>query len=162
MVLAKSDFALQEVTQYARELDPKGLRTLGLITKPDTLSKGSDSEAAYIAMAQNEDVIFRLGWHVLKNRSFENRDVSAEIRDHQERQFFASGAWASLSPSTIGIRSLKPRLSSILKDQMLQHLPSLHSDVVTSIDERQSRLTQLGEPRATLDDQRRYLRRVSW
>lgn len=39
VVSAKSDFALQEVTKYARELDPDGMRTLGLITKPDTLSK---------------------------------------------------------------------------------------------------------------------------
>ncbi|KAK1060944.1 hypothetical protein LTR33_012802 [Friedmanniomyces endolithicus] len=162
VVSAKSDFALQEVTQYARELDPKGLRTLGLITKPDTLPKGSDSEAAYIAMAQNKDVIFRLGWHVLKNRSFETRNVSAEIRDLQENQFFTSGAWASLSPSAVGIRSLKLRLSGILKDHILQHLPSLQSDVATGIDECRYRLTQLGEPRATLDDQRRYLRRVSW
>lgn len=39
VVFAKSDFALQQVTQHARALDPKGIRTLGLITKPDTLTK---------------------------------------------------------------------------------------------------------------------------
>lgn len=162
VVSAKSDFALQEVTKYARELDPDGMRTLGLITKPDTLSKGSDSEAAYITMAQNKDVVFRLGWHVLKNRSFETRDVSAEVRDVQEAQFFESGAWASLNPSMVGITSLKPRLSNILRDQILQHLPSLHSDVLSGIEDCESRLKQLGEARSTLYDQRRYLQRVSW
>lgn len=58
VVSAKSDFALQEVTEYARELDSKGTRTLGLITKPDTLDAGSDSEAAYLKLAQNKDVLF--------------------------------------------------------------------------------------------------------
>ncbi|KAK3617636.1 hypothetical protein LTR56_025148 [Elasticomyces elasticus] len=116
VVSAKSDFAPQEVTKYARELDPDGMRTLGLITKPDTLSKDSDSEAAYITMAQNKDVVFRLGWHVLRNRSFETRDVSAEARDLEETRFLESGPWASLNPSTVGIRSLKPRLSNILRD----------------------------------------------
>ncbi|KAM3500282.1 hypothetical protein MY10362_006537 [Beauveria mimosiformis] len=48
VVSAKNDFALQEITEMARELDPKGIRTLGLITKPDTLDAGSDSEAAVV------------------------------------------------------------------------------------------------------------------
>ncbi|TKA23110.1 hypothetical protein B0A54_17991 [Friedmanniomyces endolithicus] len=162
VVSAKSDFALQEVTKYARELDPDGMRTLGLITKPDTLSKDSDSEVAYIAMAQNKDVVFRLGWHVLRNRSFETRDVSAEARDVEETRFFESGAWASLNPSTVGIRSLKPRLSNILRDQILQHLPSLHSDVLSGIQDCELRLKQLGEARSTPYEQRRHLQRVSW
>ena len=125
------------------------MRTLGLITKPDTLSKKSDSEAAYITMGQNKDVVFRLGWHVLKNRSFETRDVSAEVRDVHEAQFFQSGAWASLNPSTVGIGSLKPRLSNILRDQILQHLPSLHTDILSGIGDCESRLKQLGETRST-------------
>jgi hypothetical protein len=68
VVSAKNDFALQEVTKYARQLDPDGERTLGLITKPDTLDVGSDSEQAYFELARNRDVKFRLGWHVLRNR----------------------------------------------------------------------------------------------
>ncbi|EAQ87695.1 hypothetical protein CHGG_04314 [Chaetomium globosum CBS 148.51] len=44
VVSAKNDFALQQVTLHARALDPNGIRTLGLITKPDTLDQGSDSE----------------------------------------------------------------------------------------------------------------------
>lgn len=61
VVSAKSDFALQEINEMARELDPDGVRTWGLITKPDTLDAGSDSEASYIKLAQNKDVKFRLG-----------------------------------------------------------------------------------------------------
>ena len=60
MVSAKSDFSLQDVTELARELDKKGTRTLGLITKLDTLDAGSDSEASYFKLAQNKDVTFRL------------------------------------------------------------------------------------------------------
>jgi hypothetical protein len=35
----------------ARKLDPKGTRTLGLITKPDILDAGSDSKASYLKLA---------------------------------------------------------------------------------------------------------------
>jgi hypothetical protein len=45
-------------------LDPYSGRTFGLITKPDTLDVGSDSERAYLELAQNKDVKFRLSWHV--------------------------------------------------------------------------------------------------
>ncbi|KAF2166128.1 hypothetical protein M409DRAFT_23857 [Zasmidium cellare ATCC 36951] len=162
VVSAKSDFALQEVTSYSLELDPGGVRTLGLITKPDTLSKGSESEVAYIAMAQNQDVVFRLGWHVLKNRSFETRDVPSSVRDRQEAQFFENGAWASLDPSTVGIKSLRPRLSNILRDQILQNLPGLHADVSAGITDCEVRLSYLGETRTTVRDRRQYLHRVSW
>ncbi len=45
VVSAKNDYANQIVLKRAREVDPEGLRTLGLITKPDTLPSGSESEA---------------------------------------------------------------------------------------------------------------------
>lgn len=161
VVSAKSDFSLQEVTELARELDPKGTRTLGLITKPDTLDAGSDSEVSYLKMAQNKDVVFRLGWHVLKNRNYEMRDASSAARDEAEENFFATGIWTSMDRTHLGVKSLKPRLSNILKDQILYQLPSLLEDVESSISECHSRLKRLGAPRSTLEEQRRYLLRVS-
>jgi GTPase SAR1 family protein len=161
VVSAKSDFALQEVTELARELDPKGTRTLGLITKPDTLDTGSDSEASYLNLAQNEDVVFRLGWHVLKNRNYEMRDSSSAERDEAEENFFSTGNWTSLDPVYLGVKSLRPRLSNVLKDQILNHLPSLLKDVESGILKCQSRLERLGTPRVSFEEQRRYLVRVS-
>ncbi|KAG5933887.1 hypothetical protein E4U53_000830 [Claviceps sorghi] len=161
VVSAKSDFALQEITQMARELDPEGIRTLGLITKPDALDVGSDSEAAYVKLAQNRDVVFRLGWHVLKNRDYKMRNASSAQRDKSEARFFASGVWTTLNPSHLGVNSLKPRLSNVLKDQILQQLPDLLNDVETEISSCKSILDRLGTPRSTVEEQRRYLLQVS-
>ncbi|KAI0567899.1 interferon-induced GTP-binding protein Mx, partial [Pyrenophora tritici-repentis] len=55
VVSAKNDFNNQSITKYSRQIDPQGLRTLGLITKPDTLDEGSDSERFYVELAQNKD-----------------------------------------------------------------------------------------------------------
>ncbi|KAK5129239.1 hypothetical protein LTR08_003724 [Meristemomyces frigidus] len=159
VVSAKSDFALQEVTELARELDPRGIRTLGLITKPDTLDAGSDSETAYIKLAQNKDVIFRLGWHVLKNRNYEMRHASSAERDENEMNFFATGIWTFIDPTCLGVKSLKHRLSNVLKNQILRQLPSLLRDVEAGILACHTRLKHLGNPRATLVDQHRYLLR---
>ena len=61
VVSAKNDYANQIILKRAREVDPKGLRTLGLIAKPDTLPRGSESEADYINLASNDNIPFRLG-----------------------------------------------------------------------------------------------------
>ncbi|KAJ4307351.1 hypothetical protein N0V88_000735 [Collariella sp. IMI 366227] len=161
VVSAKSDFALQQVTRHTREQDPRGKRTLGLITKPDTLDQGSDSERFYIQLAQNRDVHFGLGWHVLRNRTYAERNDSAAARDAAEADFFSNGVWTSLKPSQLGVASLRLRLSYVLRNQILSQLPSVLEDVTEGIDECRATLQQLGTPRVTLAEQRRHLLKVS-
>jgi hypothetical protein len=161
VVSAKNDFALQEITELARGLDPKGVRTLGLITKPDTLDAGSDSEAAYLKLAQNKDVKLALGWHVLKNRSFDTREATSDERDESEAQFFRSGVWLTVDAKHVGVSSLRPRLSNVLREQILQQLPSLLQDVASEMDSCSVELQRLGASRSTVADQRRYLLQTS-
>ena len=46
----------------AQTIDPEGCRTLGIITKPDTLHVGSEGEKEFYTLAENKDVKFALGW----------------------------------------------------------------------------------------------------
>ncbi|KAH6632202.1 P-loop containing nucleoside triphosphate hydrolase protein [Chaetomium tenue] len=161
VVSAKNDFALQQVTLHARAQDPNGIRTLGLITKPDTLDQGSDSERFYVELAQNKDVKFRLGWHVLRNRNFAERNESTIARDAAEVDFFAKGVWRCLKPSQLGVANLRVRLSHVLRDQILWQLPSVLEDVSAGIVECKHTLEKLGASRATVSEQRRYLLKIS-
>lgn len=161
VVSAKNDYANQIVTRLAREFDPKGDRTLGIITKPDTLHFGSDSEKAFLDLAANKDVVFRLGWHVLRNRDYDSRDCSTEERDENERNFFSQGAWATLPTKILGIGALRPRLSEVLKEQIKSEFPHLIDDVKEGIQDSKSRLEGLGETRRTMQEQRLYLVHVS-
>lgn len=161
VVSAKNDYANQIVTKYARDFDPQGRRTLGIITKPDTLHAGSDSERAFVDLAENKDVHLSLGWHVLRNRDYDTRNSTAEQRDEAEMNFFERTVWSSLPPSHLGIASLKPRLSRVLKDQILVELPALMQDVERGIKDCEERLNRLGASRGTLQEQRMYLLRVS-
>ncbi|KAL1799646.1 hypothetical protein ACET3X_003683 [Alternaria dauci] len=135
VVSAKNDFNNQSITKHSREIDPKGHRTLGLITKPDTLDKGSDSESFYLELAQNKEVKFRLGWHVLRNRDFTTRDSTTEERDRTEALFFENGIWKSLSADQTGVHSLKLRLSKILKDHIAAQLPDVLVQIKDGIQE---------------------------
>jgi len=47
VISADNPFANQPVSKFARKIDPSGNRTLGLITKPDKIERGSDSERYY-------------------------------------------------------------------------------------------------------------------
>ena len=160
IISAKNDYANQIILKLAKEVDQTGYRTLGVITKPDTLSVGSESEAAFVNLANNEDVAFRLGWHILKNRSYETRDTSSEERDAAESAFFSQGVWKDLPRSMVGISPLQARLSRVLLNQIKTELPALVEDIEKGVREATKKLDKLGEKRATVDEQRLFLLRI--
>jgi len=161
VVSAKNEYVLQEVTSLAKQADPGGVRTIGLITKPDTLDVGSDSEAYWVRLAQNTEVELRLGWHLLRNRNFEQRGSTSAQRDAIEEEFFSSGIWTGVKPSHRGVAALRIRLSSVLKGQILSQLPSPVQDVENGIRECAEKLERLGPIRTTYEQQLKYLLHMS-
>jgi hypothetical protein len=49
----------------ARQLDPKGVRTIGVITKIDIMDRGTNAKK----MIMNQEVPLRLGYIGVKNRA---------------------------------------------------------------------------------------------
>ena len=161
VVSAKNDYANQVILKLARQVDSEGLRTIGVITKPDLLPAGSDSESSYISLANNRDVEFRLGWHVLRNTDTDVTQSSLDERDLIEEQFFSQGIWQSLPDQLKGVKKLRGRLSKVLLQQIAIELPNLLEEIGNKIKNTQLDLCKLGEPRTTLPEQRLYLIRVS-
>lgn len=161
VVSAKNDYANQIVLKMAREIDPTGLRTLGVITKPDTLPVGSESEASFINLARNKDIEFRLGWHVLRNRDYETKASTKEARDLVETQFFSQGVWNDLPRQSVGIATLRNRLSTVLLDQIRTELPNLVKEIQARIEDCEKGLNRLGGSRTSVEEQRLFLLRIS-
>lgn len=161
VVSAKNDYANQIVLKLARAADEKGNRTLGVITKPDTLIAGSESEAMYVSLARNQDVEFRLGWHVLKNMDSETGEWSLADRGVKEEEFFSQGIWEDMSRSLLGVDKLRSRLSKVLLGQIAAELPSLIDEIDIKSSACGKRLDKLGDPRATLAEQQLYLFQLS-
>ncbi|KAB8205023.1 P-loop containing nucleoside triphosphate hydrolase protein [Aspergillus parasiticus] len=161
VVSAKNDFANQIVLRLAREADSSGHRTLGVITKPDTLVEGSESEHQFVSLAKNQEVTFRLGWHVLKNMDTEKGNYNLSVRGQEEAEFFSRGIWEDLPRSHVGIDTLRQRLSKLLLGQIAAELPSLIDEIQSKMDLCVKGLENLGEPRATLKEQRSYLLHIS-
>ena len=107
VILAKNDYANQLVLTQARKVestflaslsylvDPEGRRTLEIITKPDTLRRGSTSESSFLGLAQDQDVNFSLGWHVVRNQdSNKPTDTGGNFIDAESIE---TSRWKSLN-----------------------------------------------------------------
>jgi GTPase SAR1 family protein len=161
VVSATNDYANQGILTKVRKVDPDGDRTLGVITKPDRLISGSGLEQSFIALAQNEDIFFKLGWHVIKNRSFEEKDSSFLERNVSEDSFFRRSNFKTIPKEFLGIAALRDRLSLNLFRHVKQELPKLREDLQTVLAESKSQAELLGNPRSGPAECRNYLMTVS-
>lgn len=157
VISAKNDYANQIVLNMAREFDVNGSRTLGVITKPDTLHPRSESERTYLNLVRNKEVQLGHGWHVVKNLDSDQGIAGLAERHAKEEEFFATGSWAALHDSFKGIDSLRKRLSGVLFQQISAELPKLLEEISTKKRACELELSKLGEPRENINQQRRYL-----
>ncbi|PBP22809.1 hypothetical protein BUE80_DR006361 [Diplocarpon rosae] len=105
--------------------------------------------------------MFRLGWHVLRNRSYATRDTSTSERDREEADFFSRGIWTNIEASQLGVARLRVRLSNVLRDQILLQLPSVLEEIEAGIKQCRDKLAKLGASRTSISEQRRYLLKTS-
>lgn len=157
VISASANMSLQKVISLMRQHDPDRARTLGIITKLDTLDDGSEVQQRYLKLAKNQDIVLKHRWHALRNRDFPSRNSSAKERDDVERAFFDNAVWKPLSRTDVGIDALRRKLSTVLLQQIRCELPSLIVGIGSQIDECKSELHQLGEPRPDIGDQKIYL-----
>lgn len=157
MILMVLSYANQIVLKHCQAIDPQGKRTLGIITKPDSLTEGTANQKAWLELAQNRDIYFQLGWHMVKNRSELEGDKSFVQRNQSERQFFSRGAYAELPNDCKGIETLRSRLSSLLHDHLKNELPLLKAELVEKLQATSKDLGQLGVKRSTTVEQRLFL-----
>lgn len=157
VVSAMNDRALQAVLKRVKAVDPEGKRTMGLITKPDTLPKDSESEKEFVKLALNETTKLRLGWHVLRNRDFTTKDVPSAERDRIEEEFFSQGVWKTMPHYLLGVARLRDRLSKVLSDHIKSELPALIREIKDILDESERILAKFGGHRGTIEQQRLYL-----
>lgn len=161
VISATNDAANQPILQRVRSFDPQGNRTLGVITKPDRLSAGSGSETKFLELARNEDVFFKLGWHVIKNRKFEERNCSMENRNHSEQSFFSTSKFNTLPKANVGIDALRVRLSHLLFEHVKNELPRLQKELECALQAAQSELKTLGTTRSTAEECRAFLTQLN-
>lgn len=122
IIPANVDIATQEILEMAAELDVKGERTLGVLTKPDLVDKGA--EAAVVDIIEGKIHALNLGWCIVRNpgqQALNNglSDSAANDRHAIEKTFFKSEQpWSSVSKDQVGIEALRIRLVEILAEMI--------------------------------------------
>ncbi|OCK79876.1 dynamin family protein-like protein [Lepidopterella palustris CBS 459.81] len=161
VIAAANDYANQGIIRRVRAVDPNGERTLGIITKPDRVEDGSGSEQAFIALARNEDIAFNLGWHVLRNRNFNEKDWTFMERNAKEREFFRKSNFKVLDKDNVGIDALRTRLSLLLFEHVQNELPKLRADLDEALVDAKTQLDNMGNKRTKSEDCRDFLVKLS-
>ncbi|KAM4527328.1 dynamin-1a isoform 7-T7 [Odontesthes bonariensis] len=113
---ANSDLANSDALKIAKEVDPQGMRTIGVITKLDLMDEGTDAKD----ILENKLLPLRRGYIGVVNRSQKDidgkKDINAAIA--AERKFFLSHpAYRHLAD-----RMGTPYLQKVLNQQLTNHI----------------------------------------
>jgi GTPase SAR1 family protein len=159
IVSGKYDIALQTVLEKVTRLDPKGQRTMGIITKADFVR--GDSE--FMTLARNEQPKYRfgLGWHALRNRTEDESYLSNDERDAIEEALFQTATWRELPEDNKGIKHLRQRLSKALFEHINKNMNGLIDQIRSQVKKRETELERLGPARVQPRELCQYLSTIA-
>ena len=122
VIPANVDIATQEILDMAEELDQKGQRTLGVLTKPDLVDKGAEGNV--IDLLEGKSHKLNLGWAIVRNPGQEELVNASLDRNNAELNFFNTRTpWMKLGKDKVGIESLQARLGEILAEIVRREFP---------------------------------------
>lgn len=160
VVPCNGDIANQKILTYAKDADPEGKRTLGVLTKPDlAVEKATKNVVVDLVLGKRRDL--QLGYCVVKNRSADDTDSTADQRNNQERIFFEKSPWNDLPSDRLGIPALKTRIQQLLMDRTRNEFPKVRAELAAKLRENEGLLKDMGESRSTTEQQRIYVGRIA-
>ncbi|XP_070064963.1 dynamin isoform X3 [Drosophila virilis] len=113
---ANTDLANSDALKLAKEVDPQGVRTIGVITKLDLMDEGTDARD----ILENKLLPLRRGYIGVVNRS--QKDIEGRKDIHQalaaERKFFLSHPSYRHMADRLGT----PYLQRVLNQQLTNHI----------------------------------------
>jgi len=143
VIPANADMSTSDALQMAMELDPKGVRTIGVITKIDIMDRGTNAKR----MLMNEEIALRLGFVGVKGRSKADIVANMSVREglEKEKQYFASHPVYSTMPhGHCGTEVLTQKLTQILFTHIRNYLPEIVKEINVKITDCEDRLEELG------------------
>ncbi|KAF0991553.1 hypothetical protein HZS_2853, partial [Henneguya salminicola] len=143
------DLANSEALKMAREVDPEGQRTIGVITKIDMMDQGTDCKE----VLENRVYNLKRGYVGIVNRSQRDIEGKKDIRAAQdsEMQFFGSHHVYKHMADRMGSRFLQRTLNNQLSQHIKETLPSLKQKIQDEIDNLETTMGPMLH-RAELDD----------
>ncbi|KAK4695643.1 hypothetical protein P7C71_g2147, partial [Lecanoromycetidae sp. Uapishka_2] len=156
VIPANVDIGTQEILEMAKISDPKGQRTLGVLTKPDLVDKGAELDVVRIIEGKSHPL--NLGWCIVRNSGQQHLNDSAGDRHGREKVFFSKEEpWNKVSKDRVGIEALKLRLVDVLSELIGREFPNVRLDINKRLAVCKRDLEKMGPSRETRDQQYKYL-----
>lgn len=155
VIPAPVDIATQEILSMAEEVDPRGQRTLGVLTKPDLVDRGGEEHVMDLVRGIKNKL--NLGYCMVRNRGQQDKSLSTTDRHEKEKQFFNTAPWSTLDRERVGIPALQDRLRELLVDITRREFPNVKHEVDKRLLDCEHKLKSLGPARETDDQQRTFL-----
>nr|XP_019957053.1 PREDICTED: dynamin-3-like [Paralichthys olivaceus] len=113
---ANTDLANSDALKLSKDVDPQGMRTIGVITKLDLMDEGTDARD----VLENKLLPLRRGYIGVVNRSQKDIDGKKDIKAamEAERKFFFSHPSYRHMAEKMGT----PRLQRVLNEQLTNHI----------------------------------------
>ncbi|EGV96183.1 Dynamin [Cricetulus griseus] len=128
---ANMDLANSDALKLAKEVDPQGLRTIGVITKLDLMDEGTDARD----VLENKLLPLRRGYIGVVNRSQKDIEGKKDIRAAlaAERKFFLSHPAYRHMADRMGTPHLQKTLNQQLTNHIRESLPTLRSKLQSQL-----------------------------
>ncbi|KAK0886917.1 hypothetical protein LTR02_017711 [Friedmanniomyces endolithicus] len=160
IVQASNDIANQRIIRKSKQYDRAGQRTVGVITKPDLINRGTESRVALLAKNQDTTKL-QLGFYMLKNPTPTEMEqaIVASQRSANEYQLFHSSPWReqNLDAGRVGIDKLRGALQALLDQHVEKELPNVREEIRAMIRSTEQDLLGLPKERPTLAHLRMFL-----
>ncbi|KAI8641959.1 Dynamin central region-domain-containing protein [Parasitella parasitica] len=141
---ANTDLANSDGLKLARDVDPEGLRTIGVLTKVDLMDQGTD----VIDILAGRVIPLRLGYVPVVNRGQRDIENNKSIKKalEAEREYFESNDAYKLKAQYCGTPFLARKLNTILMHHIRNTLPEIKAKIQSALLKYQQELLTLGEP----------------
>lgn len=142
---ANQDIANSDALQLAKEVDPTGGRTLGVLTKLDLMDPGTDASEIIL----NKVIPLRRGYIGVVNRGQMDVDGDMSIRHglKKEQLYFKNHPTYGhdrLLVGKLGTANLAKSLNTVLMHHIRECLPELKSRIANMMNDVQLELDDLG------------------
>ncbi|CAN4111445.1 unnamed protein product [Withania somnifera] len=144
---ANQDLATSDAIKISREVDPKGERTFGVLTKIDLMDKGTDA----VEILEGRAYKLQFPWIGVVNRSQAdiNKNVDMIAARRREKEYFSSTPEYRHLANRMGSEHLGKVMSKHLEAVIKSRIPGLQSLINKTIIDLETELSRLGKPIAT-------------
>ncbi|GMK56657.1 hypothetical protein CspeluHIS016_0304970 [Cutaneotrichosporon spelunceum] len=140
---ANVDLANSDALKLARTVDPRGLRTLGVLTKLDLMDAGTNA----LDVLTGRTYPLKLGFIGVVNRSQQdiNLDLPMEEARRKEEEFFTQHSVYRNISHRCGTAFLAKTLNSVLMNHIREKLPDMKARLNTLMGQTQQELNSFGD-----------------